>query len=66
MRAFWRLPGGQTSVALAPCTNSSGNSSSVVVSWGLLGSLEFHDGVLGTVSEVAVSLSLEGVHYIQA
>lgn len=52
-------------MALAPCTNSSGNSSNVVVSWGLLGSLEFHDGVLGTVSEVAVSLSLEGVHYIQ-
>lgn len=36
--------------------NSSGNSSGVVVSWGLLGSLEFHDGVLGTLSGAAVSL----------
>lgn len=56
MRAFWRLPRGQTSAALAPGNRSSGNSSSVVVFWGLLGSLEFHDGVLGTVSEAAVSL----------
>lgn len=28
----------------------------MVVSWGLLGSLEFHNGVLGTLSEAAVSL----------
>lgn len=43
-------------MALAPSNSNRGNSSSVVVPWGLLGCLGFHDGVLGTVSEAAVSL----------
>ena len=39
-------------------STSNANNSSVIISWELFGSLEFHYGVLGTFSEAAVPLGL--------